>query len=73
MRINLSYCKENEMKYSRKDISEMKSLSRPPLNVEYILRLLMILYKGKEVDQSWNNVRRQFKDGGSYYSHYSNQ
>jgi hypothetical protein len=44
---------------------------RPPVSIVSLLGLLMILYKGKEVDKSWNNIKKQFSDGGSNYCNFS--
>lgn len=41
---------------SKKDISEMKSYSKPPTKVEMVLEAVMIL---KQLDPTWTEAKRQ--------------
>jgi hypothetical protein len=59
MRLVLSDCKDLELSHSAKNIAEILLAVRiPPASAMEVLGLAMILYQGKEVDQSWNNIKR---------------
>lgn len=59
MKAMISNCQDLEKDYDHGHIAELKSLSKPPPSVVSVLCQTLILYKGLQVDKSWDNIKRE--------------